>query len=63
MVQRKESFIVNLWSERDAGGDAERTGCRGSVEHVQTRRRLYFTELVELAEFLTRYTFSDGGAT
>jgi hypothetical protein len=56
MARRKESFIVKLWIDSDAATGAQRAGCRGSVEHLATRRRLYFSEVVELVEFLSRFT-------
>jgi hypothetical protein len=57
MARRKETFIVKLWIDSDGGGTGtQRSGCRGSVEHLATRRRLYFSEVVELVEFLSRFT-------
>lgn len=60
MVRRKEAFLVNLWFESPAEW-------RGSVEHLTTRQRRYFSEIVELVAFLTAYAkksdHKDGGTT
>jgi len=50
--RRKDSFLVTLWTEgRDAGTDAV-PAWRGSVEHLSTKRRLYFSAPSELIGFL-----------
>jgi hypothetical protein len=56
MGRRKDVFLVNLW--RDGGGYDQPAAAdwRGSVEHVHSRRRLYFTDLIELVAFLAGYT-------
>jgi hypothetical protein len=54
MRRWKETFIVNLWIESDPNESDKRANLRGSVEHLPTRRRLYFSELAELVEFLQR---------
>jgi hypothetical protein len=55
MARRKDAFLVNLWRElrRDESGHAE---WRGSVEHLASRRRLYFTGITDLVTFLSDYT-------
>ena len=51
-VRGKDSFLVTLWSEgRGAGTDAA-LAWRGSVEHLSTKRRLYFSAPSELIGFL-----------
>jgi hypothetical protein len=48
----KDSFLVTLWTEGgDAGTDAA-PAWRGSVEHLPTKRRLYFSAPSELIGFL-----------
>ncbi len=55
MSRRKDAFLVNLWRElgRDDPGHAD---WRGSVEHLASRRRLYFTGITDLVAFLSEYT-------
>lgn len=48
----KDSFLVTLWIEAD---DAAPFAWRGSVEHLATKRRLYFSDPNELIVFLTRH--------
>ena len=57
MSRRKQAFLVNLWTEDD-GGDAppSRRWQRGSVQHLETRQRLYFSDITELLEFLASWT-------
>lgn len=47
----KASFLVTIWSEA-AEGDAELPLWRGSVEHLASRRRLYFSSPNDLIGFL-----------
>ncbi len=42
-------FIVRLWWEQDSTGSRQR---RGSVEHVASGMRLYFTSLRDLNDFV-----------
>lgn len=42
-------FIVRIWHEPGPGGHAP---WRGSVEHVGSKERKYFTSLVALTDFL-----------
>jgi hypothetical protein len=42
-------FIVRVWYERGAEGSS---AWRGSVEHVGTKERIYFTNMVALTDFL-----------
>ena len=59
MGRRKDVFLVSLWHE-GAGHDQPRAAdWRGSVEHVHSRRRLYFTDLIDLVTFLAGYTNAD----
>jgi hypothetical protein len=41
-------FIVRLWSENKPPGP-----WRGSVEHVPTGQKLYFTSLGDMNDFIT----------
>jgi hypothetical protein len=43
------TFIVRVWSELAENGDA---GWRGSIDDVARRRRLYFTNLGAMCEFI-----------
>jgi hypothetical protein len=57
MALRKDAFLISLWS--DSGSLDEETAVagewRGSIEHLSTHRRRYFTELSELIAFLSAY--------
>ncbi|MBN2005829.1 MAG: hypothetical protein JXA21_20900 [Anaerolineae bacterium] len=48
--QRQHLFIVRIWQEFDRPDGAQ---WRGSVEHVPSNRRLYFTSLNDLNDFIT----------
>ena len=59
MSSRKQAFLVKLWvdGDRDATVAAPaRAGARGSVEHLASKRRLYFNEMAQLVEFLSTNT-------
>ena len=43
-------FVVRLWSE---GGPVSQIQWRGSVEHVPSGKKLYFTSLGDLNDFIT----------
>jgi len=43
-------FVVRLWSE--AAPDRA-TGWRGSIEHIASSQRLYFSTLADLNDFIT----------
>ncbi|MBU0496137.1 MAG: hypothetical protein KKA73_13755 [Chloroflexi bacterium] len=45
----RHTFIVRLWSETDHPTPAQ---WRGSVEHVPTGERMYFTRLTDLTDWL-----------
>jgi hypothetical protein len=49
MPSRKDAFLVNLWVEATEDKPAR---WRGSIEHLATRQRYYFTVLSELVRFL-----------
>jgi hypothetical protein len=56
MSSRKQAFLVKLWVAGE--GTEDRTppvpgGARGSVEHLESKRRLYFSEMTQLVAFLT----------
>jgi hypothetical protein len=46
-------FVVRLWSECENCSEAQ---WRGSVEHVPTGKKLYFTSLGDLNDFITLKT-------
>lgn len=56
MGRRKDVFLVNLWRDGESHDQPRLTDWRGSIEHVHSRRRMYFTDLVELVTFLNGYT-------
>jgi hypothetical protein len=56
MKRRKDVFLVNLWREAEEHDRPPAADWRGSVEHVRSSRRLYFTDLIELVAFLAGYT-------
>lgn len=45
------SFIVRVWRETGEGGKASQEW-RGSIEHVQSGKRMFFRELRYIAEFM-----------
>lgn len=51
----KDSFLVTLWIEADGTQSAPLVPWRGSVEHLGTKARLYFSDPNELIGFLTRH--------
>jgi len=54
----RQVFIVRFWHE----ASRERPGTwRGSVDHLDSGRRLYFAQLEELESFI-RKTLEKGGA-
>ncbi|MEO7039108.1 MAG: hypothetical protein ABI186_03660 [Candidatus Elarobacter sp.] len=44
----EQFFVIRVWRESGAQAD----GWRGYVEHVATQRRLYFSALADLTDFL-----------
>jgi len=56
MGRRKDVFLVTVWREGEGQGQPRATDWRGSIEHVHSRRRRYFTDLVDLVAFLAGYT-------
>jgi hypothetical protein len=55
MARHKEAFVVNRWFESRGPGKLGTVEWRGSVEHVMTQNRRYFTDIVDLVSFLTAY--------
>jgi hypothetical protein len=56
MARHKDAFLVNLWFESLEPDEARPVAWRGSVVHLMTQERRYFTEIVDLVAFLTAYT-------
>ena len=56
MARHKDAFLVNLWFESGANGEQQPIAWRGSVVHLLTQERRYFTEIVDLVMFLRAYT-------
>jgi hypothetical protein len=53
MPRRKSAFLVNVWFETGEP-DAPAAGVwRGSVEHLDSGRRLYFNEIASLVGFIS----------
>jgi hypothetical protein len=44
----EQLFVVRLWRETGATS----RGWRGSVEHIGTERRFFFSSLADLVEFI-----------
>ena len=55
MARHKAAFLVNLWFESRERGEPPSARWRGSVEHLTTGKRRYFSEIVDLVTFLTAY--------
>jgi hypothetical protein len=55
VARHKDAFLVNLWFESDEHEEPRPIALRGSVEHLMTQQRRYFTEIVDLVTFLTSY--------
>jgi hypothetical protein len=51
-------FIVRVWYELSAGRSS---AWRGSVEHVPTQTRFYFSELAALNDFMAAQSGTAGG--
>lgn len=52
------SFIVRIWRELGdelGAGTTASQEWRGSIEHVQSGRKVYFRELKAIAEFMQRH--------
>jgi hypothetical protein len=47
-LRNEELFMVRLWREQQAPAAA----WRGSVEHVGSKRRYFFTNLSDLVDFI-----------
>ena len=56
VARHKDAFLVNLWFESSEGGESQPVAWRGSVVHLMTQERRYFTEIVDLVTFLRTYT-------
>jgi hypothetical protein len=59
MARHKDAFLVNLWFESGDRGP-QSAHWRGSVEHLMTQQRRYFTDIVDLVTFLTAYAPKGG---
>ncbi len=56
MGRHKDAFLVSLWFESGGPDGSEPASLRGSVVHLLTQERRYFTEIVDLVTFLGAYT-------
>jgi hypothetical protein len=59
VARHKDAFLVNLWFESCGTGEKQPIAWRGSVIHLLTQERRYFTEIVDLVTFLRAYTHRD----
>jgi hypothetical protein len=58
MARRKEAFLVTLWFEpRDPEEPGAETW-RGSVVHLATKQRRYFSDFLDLCTFLAAHASS-----
>ena len=48
---RTQAFIVRIWFEETNGEDSA-TVRRGSIEHVSSKKRIYFEDLKEMLKFI-----------
>ena len=55
MGRYKDAFLVNVWFESGEHSDVRPVAWRGSVVHLFTQERRYFTEIADLVTFLTAY--------
>lgn len=46
-----QAFIVRVWDE-ETDGDSSVVIHRGSIEHVSTRRKIYFEDAKEILSFI-----------
>ncbi len=53
--RRKHAFVLYLWVEGEPDRDQGEPAWRGSIEHLPTKRRLYFSVLTDLMRFLSRH--------
>jgi hypothetical protein len=60
MGRHKDAFLVNLWFETAESGGTQPAPLRGSVVHLMTQERRYFTEIVDLVTFLRAYAPNNG---
>jgi len=49
MERREHRFVVRIWFETGSGSDGQ---WRGAVEHLGQERRLYFSSLGDLTDFI-----------
>lgn len=49
-----QSFVIRIWVEETAEESGE-TVWRGHITHVESRNRVYFTELEQIAETVAAY--------
>ena len=55
MSRRKYSFVVHLWFDGDEEREFQASLWRGSIEHLPTQQRLYFSEFAEMVRFLASW--------
>jgi hypothetical protein len=48
------SFVIRMWRER-AGGAQKQNEWRGWIEHVQSHKRVFFRNKVDIITFINGY--------
>jgi|tagenome__1003787_1003787.scaffolds.fasta_scaffold20699335_1 hypothetical protein len=54
LQDRTNAFIVRVWCESNPGGTPP-SDWRGSIEHVESGRRVYFRDAALVAAFIQPY--------
>ena len=52
------SYVVRMWRER-AASELEQGEWRGWIEHVQSRKRVFFRDTGEIVSFINEYIRSN----
>jgi hypothetical protein len=51
------SYVIRMWRE-SAASDLEQGEWRGWIEHVQSRKRIFFRDTEEITSFIDKYLHS-----
>jgi hypothetical protein len=55
MTRHKNVFLLTLWVVAEDADGAGLAKWRGCVEHLATKRRLYFSELTDLVRYVEQH--------
>ena len=55
VARYKAAFLVRIWAESGDRSEADVLAWRGSVVHLRSQERRYFTDILDLAAFLTAH--------